>query len=174
MWIGMCQVPWGIYYCRKKGFLFLRACWVTSVMSDYLWPCGFVACQASLSMGFSGQEYWCGLPCPSPKASVLAWLYFYYICVYLKGRWDSPGKSTGVGCHAPLQGIFPTQGLNPGLPHCWQSLYHLSHWGSSGILEWASYPFSRGSSWARNPTGVSCIAGGFFINWAIREAHSSK
>ena len=29
---------------------------------------------------------------------------------------DSPGKNTGVGCHAILQGIFPTQGLNPGLP----------------------------------------------------------
>ena len=30
---------------------------------------------------------------------------------------DSPGKNTGVGCHALLQGIFPTQGSNPGLPH---------------------------------------------------------
>ena len=33
-------------------------------------------------------------------------------------RWDFPGKNTGVGCHALLQGIFPTQGSNPGLPHC--------------------------------------------------------
>ena len=32
---------------------------------------------------------------------------------------DSPGQNTGVGCHALLQGIFPTQGLNPGLPHGW-------------------------------------------------------
>ena len=39
---------------------------------------------------------------------------------------DSPGKNTGVGCHAFLQGIFPTQGLNPGLPHCMQILYCLS------------------------------------------------
>ena len=31
---------------------------------------------------------------------------------------DSPDKNTGVGCHALLQGIFPTQGSNPGLPHC--------------------------------------------------------
>jgi len=31
---------------------------------------------------------------------------------------DSPGKKTGVGYHALLQEIFPTQGLNPGLPHC--------------------------------------------------------
>ena len=35
---------------------------------------------------------------------------------------DSSGKNAGVGCHALLQGIFPTQGLNPGLPHCRQTL----------------------------------------------------
>ena len=40
---------------------------------------------------------------------------------------DSPRKNTGVGCHALLQGIFPTQGSNLGLPHCRQILYHLSH-----------------------------------------------
>jgi len=43
---------------------------------------------------------------------------------------DSPGKNTGVGGHALLQGIFLTQGLNPGLPHYRQILYHLSHQGS--------------------------------------------
>ena len=40
---------------------------------------------------------------------------------------DSLGKNTGVGCHALLQGIFLTQGSNPGLPHCKQILYYLSH-----------------------------------------------
>ena len=40
-----------------------------------------------------------------------------------------PGKSTGVGCHFLLQGIFPTQKSNPGLLHCRQILYHLSHQG---------------------------------------------
>ena len=40
---------------------------------------------------------------------------------------DSPGKNTGVGCHALFQGMLPTQGLNPGLPHCRQTLYQLSH-----------------------------------------------
>ena len=44
--------------------------------------------------------------------------------------WDFLGKSTGVGCHFLLQGIFPTQGSNPGLLHCGQMLYHLSHQGS--------------------------------------------
>ena len=58
-----------------------------------------------------------------------------------------------------LQGIFPTQRLNPGLPHCRQILYHLSHKGSPRILEWVAYPFSRGSSLPSNYTGVSCIAG---------------
>ena len=40
---------------------------------------------------------------------------------------DSPGKHTGVRCHALIQGIFPTQGSNPGLPHCRRILYRLSH-----------------------------------------------
>ena len=41
--------------------------------------------------------------------------------------WDFPGKDTGVGCHFLLQEIFPTQGLNPGLLCCRQTLYRLSH-----------------------------------------------
>ena len=49
---------------------------------------------------------------------------------------DSPGKNTRVHCHALLQGIFPTQGSNPGIPHCRQILYHLSHEGSPGKVEW--------------------------------------
>ena len=50
--------------------------------------------------------------------------------------WDSPGKNTTVGCHALLQGIFPTQGSNPGLPHYRWILFHLSHQGS--LLWWLS------------------------------------
>ena len=71
--------------------------------------------------------------------------------------WNSPGQNTGVG--SLLQGIFPTQGSNPSLPHCGQILYQLSHKGSPRILEWVAYPFSRRSSWPRNQTRVSCIAG---------------
>ena len=84
--------------------------------------------------------------------------------------WNSPGQSTGVGSLSLLQGIFPTQGSNPGLPHRRPSLYQLSHKGSPRILEWVAYPFFRGSSQPRNRTGVFCIAGRFFTNWAIREA----
>ena len=82
---------------------------------------------------------------------------------------DSPGKDTGVGCHALLQGTFPTQGSNPGLPHCRRILYCLSYQGSPRILEWVVYPFSRGSSWPRNQTWVSCVAGRFFTGWATRK-----
>ena len=44
--------------------------------------------------------------------------------------WNSPGKNTGVGSHSLLQGIFLTQGSNPGLLHYRQILYHLTHKGS--------------------------------------------
>ena len=40
--------------------------------------------------------------------------------------WNSPGQNTGVGSRSLHQGIFPTQGLNPGLLHCWRTLYQLS------------------------------------------------
>ena len=90
-----------------------------------------VAHQAPVSMEFSRQEYWSGLPCPPP-------------------------------------GVFPTQGSNPGIPHCRQILYCLSHQGSPWILEWVAYPFSKGSSWPRNWIGVSCIVDGFFTSWATR------
>jgi len=62
----------------------------------------------------------------------------------LYSPWNSPGQNTGVGSLSLLQGIFPTQGLNPGLPHCSWILYQLSHKGSPGILERVASPFSRG------------------------------
>ena len=92
--------------------------------------------------------------------------------VWLNGLyspWNSPGQNTGVDSLSLLQRIFPTQRSNPALPHYRQILYQLSHKGSQRILEWGAYPISRESSWHRNQAGVSCIAGGFFTNWAIRE-----
>ena len=64
------------------------------------WTAAF---QAPLSMGFSRQEYWSGVPLPSPN--------------------------TAGGCCFLLQGIFLTQGLNLGLLHCRQILYQLSYQG---------------------------------------------
>ena len=86
---------------------------------------------------------------------------------------DSPGKNTGVGCYALLQGIFPTQGSKPGLQHCRWILYLLSHQGSPRILKWVAHPFYRGSLQPRNWT-KACIAGRFFASWATREAPLSS
>ena len=88
----------------------------------------------------------------------------------LHSPWNSSGQNTEVGSLSLLQGIFPTEGSNPGLPHCRLILYQLSHKGSARILEWLDYPFSSRSSRLRNWTRVSCIAGGFFTSRAIREA----
>ena len=51
----------------------------------------------------------------------------------LDSPWKSPGQNTGVGSLLLLQGIFPTQGVNPSLPHCRQILHPLSHKGSPGL-----------------------------------------
>ena len=78
-------------------------------------------------------------------------------CLWHRGpysSWNSPGQNTGVSSLSLLQGIFPTQGSNPGLPHCRQILYQLSHKRSPRILEWVPYPFSRGSSCPRNHWGL--------------------
>ena len=79
------------------------------------------------------------------------------------------------------RGFFPTKKLNLGLLRCRRILYQLSLEGSPKILEWIAYPFSSRASQPiaypfssrasqpRNWTGVSCIAGRFCSNWAIRE-----
>ena len=103
---------------------------------------------------------------------------------------DFPGRNTGVGCR------FPTQGSNPPLVGSlplvppgdpkqshevnWKLLSRVRLFATpwtvqsvefSRILDWVSYPFSRGSSW--NWTGTSCIAGGFFTIWTMRQAQLS-
>ena len=62
--------------------------------------------------------------------------------------------------HPP--GDLPNLGIEPRSPTLQAVLYCLSHQGSPRILEWVAYPFSRGSSWPRDWTWVSCIAGRFF------------
>ena len=98
------------------------------------------ACQATLSMGFSRQKYWSGLPFPPP------------------GDLPNPG----------IKPKFPAL-LEVSLSHCRRIPHHLSHQGSPRLLEWVAYPRSRGTSHPRNPAGVSCIAGRFFTSWAIRK-----
>ena len=125
------------------------------------------------------------LPFPS-LTHRLTWIFYYY-----KVKWSEvrvaqscptlcdPMDYTVHGIlHARILGwaafpfsrrLFPTQGSNPGLLHCRWLLYQLSHKGSPRILEWVAYPSSSRSSWPRNPTGVSCIAGRFFTKGAVHH-----
>ena len=75
----------------------------------------------------------------------------------LYNPWNSPGQNTKVGSLSLLRGIIPTQVSNPGLPHCRQILYQLSHKGSPRTLEWVTYPFSSRSCQSRNWTGSPAL-----------------
>ena len=75
----------------------------------------------------------------------------------LYSPWNSPSQNTGVGSLSLLQGIFLTQGSNPGLRHCRQILYQLSHKGSPRMLEWVAFPFSSRSSQPRNWIGSPAL-----------------
>ena len=57
----------------------------------------------------------------------------------LYSPWNSPSHNTLVGSFSLLQGIFPTQGLNSGLPHCGQILYQLSHKGSPSFIPYLTH-----------------------------------
>ena len=126
-----------------------------SIMSNSLRPPWTVAHQAPLSMGFSRQEYWSRLPCPppedlpnpgikprspslqedslpseppgKPRLKMLVAQTYPTLCDPMDG--SLPGSTVHEILHSLLQGIFPTQGSNPGLLHCRRILYHLSHQG---------------------------------------------
>ena len=71
---------------------------------------------------------------------------------------DSPGKNTGVGCHALLQGIFPTQGSNQGLLHCRWILYQLSCQRSpQGIKQSAKSGYQRPRGRCGEQSGVMLV-----------------
>ena len=83
--------------------------------------------------------------------------------------WDSPGKSTGVGCYCLLHHVLSGGGLTKSCP----TLYDPMDWSLPGypvhgisqarILEWVAISFSRGFSQPRDWTCISCLAGGFYI-----------
>ena len=119
-----------------------------------------VAHQAPLSMGFSRQEYWSGLPFLSPR--------------------DLPNPGIKPGSPALQADALPSE--PPGKPKVKMKVAQLCPTVcdptdcvvhgilQARILEWVAFPFSRGSSQPRGRTQVSCIAGGFFTSWATREA----
>ena len=135
----------GVYVCVSVQLL------NCSVVSDSVtaWT---VAHQVPLSMKFSRQEYWSGLSFPPPRDLPDPGIKLPFLDTESESEvaqscptvwdpmdtrllrpWDFLGKSTGVGCHFLLQGIFPTQGSNPGVPHCRQTVYRLSHQGSPRV-----------------------------------------
>ena len=128
----------GVYYI---SYFLIRMKWsrVKSLSRVQLFVTPWtVAYQAPPFMGFSRQEYWSGLSFPSPRSEV-KWSESRSVMSSslrpngLYSPWNSPGQNTGVGSLSLLQEIFPNQGSNPGLPHCGQMLYQLSHKGSLAI-----------------------------------------
>ena len=124
---------------------------------------GTIAHQAPLSMGFPRQEYWSGLPFPSP------------------GDLSNPGiKSTSPVWRVdslPLTSVL-CYGKSLSCVQFFATPWTIARQHplfirilQAGVLEWVAVPSSRGSSQPRNRTGASCFAGGFFTSWAIREAH---
>ena len=94
--------------------------------------------------------------------------------------WNSPGKKAGVGCHSLFQGIFLTKGLTPGLLHCGQILYCLSHQGSTtevadSKITTISFPFLytqaisplRGGIYSSIPLNLGQLLTPFTINQII-------
>ena len=148
----MCSVTWSCLTlcipidCSSPGFsisVILQTRILERVASSYSrgssWPRNqthvfCISCIKNLAGRFFTTSITC---CVVPSRSVMSdslWPHGFQ-----PGRllcpWDSPGKNAGVGCHALLQGIFPTQGSNSGLPHCRQILYPLSHQGSPNYIK---------------------------------------
>ena len=133
-------------------------------------------------MKFSRQEYWSGLPFPSPGdlptqglnlgllhcRQLLYHLSYYgspkslscvrlYVSPWSIQSMEFSRPDTGVGSCSLLQGIFPNQESNPGLRIAGGFFTSWAIRGSPRIPQWVAYPFSSRSSWPRNPTRVSCL-----------------
>ena len=105
--------------------------------------------------------YWSGLPFPSPRDLPDPGIKPRYPTLQVNSLPAEPPekpKNSSVGTLSLLQGIFPTQGSNPGLPQCRWFLYQLSHKISPRIPDWVAYSFSSGSSQPWNQTRVSGMA----------------
>ena len=103
------------------------------------------------------------LSCPVMSDSATLWTV---------AHGDSLCKETGVGCHSLLQGIFPNQRLNPGLLHCRQILYHLSHQGRVDVvLLLAKYLINFylyfSSKISVSVTGIFKVSCYWFSNFAV-------
>ena len=84
------------------------------------------------------------------KRTMWKWKWLSHVQIFvtpwLYSPWNSPGQNTRMGSLFHLQGIAPTQGSNPGLPHCRQILYQLSHKRSPRLLEWVQFSSAQSLS----------------------------
>ena len=165
----------------------VHACWVTLVVSYSLQPCGL----SPLSMGFSRQEYWSGLPFPSPRDLPNLGIKSASLCL-LPWQADSFINSATWETINPYS--LPIRKIMLSLSFLFvlifkKAFYFVLKWIEvkvtqlcltlcnpmdctvhgilqARILEWVAIPFSRGSSQPRDWTQVSHTAGGFFTSWA--------
>ena len=103
-----------IHVSKSKMAVFLMAEWATIMGSQRVrhdWATEHACSESEVKVAQACPTLW------DPKD-------------YIYSPWNSPGQDTGVGSLSLLQGIFLTQGSNPGLPHCRGILYQLSHRGS--------------------------------------------
>ena len=105
---------------------------VTWGSRDGLWPDHSRACSNATIFEFYSSDNGETIEVlrPSDWYSLVEVMSNSLRCPGLYSPWNSPGQNTGVGSLSLLQGIFPTQGSNLGLPHWRQILYQLSHKGS--------------------------------------------
>ena len=108
-----------------------------------LWSRGSYTCFTELSCSRNKKNIWAAVRVTLKSVSRLAVPTLHDPMAMKPARllfpWSSPGKNTGMDCHSLLQGIFLTQGSNPGLLHCRRILYHHSHQESPRITlntEW--------------------------------------
>ena len=107
------------------------------------------------------------------KINLMWYINNFYTDNMLKwySGWNTPGKNTGVGSHSLFQGIFPTQGTNPCLPHCRQTLLPSELTGKPKNTGVGSHSLLQGTFLTLGLNRDPCIVGRFFISWATREAH---
>ena len=146
-------------------------CLITSFVSDSVWPhiAHHIAHQVPLSMEFSKQEYWSGLPCSPPgdlsSPGIKPWssaLQATYLPLSHQGSLSGPWKESEVAQSCPTL----CDPVDCSLPS--SSVHGILQ---ARILEWVTISFSRGSSQHRDRTRVSRIGGRCFNLWATREAH---
>ena len=130
-------------------------------------PTDYIAHQAPLSMGFSGQEYWSRLSCSSPGdlPDPRDWTHIFYVSCIGRGVLNY----CAVLCLATQSCLTLCDPMN-----CSSSGSSVHDILQARILELMVVPFSRGSSQPRDQILISHITGRFFTFWATREDYLGK